>query len=96
MILGTITNSIKSVSELQIDEKSTTAKVDQIIKIAGLVSKQVMDGEGSIPSIDNKKVDNFKDYVDSSIKYFKHMNKLDVTKIKSIGDMYEKMGQFMD
>jgi hypothetical protein len=96
MILGTITNSIKSVSELQIDEKSTTAKVDQIIKIASLVSKQVMDGEGSIPSIDNKKVDNFKDYVDSSIRYFEHMNKLDVTKIKSIGDMYEKMGQFMD
>ena len=96
MSLNVVVDLIKGVQELEFDSTSTTNKINEIIRITKTISSSVSSGTGSIASIDEDKVEIFEDYVDSSIKYFKNINKLDVDKIKSIGDMYDKMGQFME
>lgn len=94
MMLSTVVDLIKSINELVVPSDINN-KVTSIIEATKLVSDQV--GESSnIQSIDEDKVKVFGKYVDDSVKYFKHINKLDVSKIKSLNEMYDKMGQFMD
>ena len=94
LMLSTVVDLIKSINELTVPS-DINAKVTSIIEAAKLVSDQV--GESSsVQSIDENKVKVFGKYVDDSVKYFKHINKLDVSKIKSLNEMYDKMGQFMD
>lgn len=98
LMLNTVVELIKNIQELKLDKKDQndiTTKVSEIIHTAKLVSKTVSGDKNSI-EFDPKKIDQYEDFVDTSIKYFESINKLDTNKIKSIGDMYEKMGQFME
>jgi hypothetical protein len=94
MMLSTVVDLIKSINELVVPSDIST-KVSSIIEAAKLVSDQV--GESSnVQSIDENKVKVFGKYVDDSVKYFKGINDLKVENVKSLADMYIKMGEFMD
>ena len=93
-LLRTITETLSSINNIKLDGNIST-KVTDIINTVRTISTTVSADNDSV-SIDENKVKQFGNFVDDSVKYFKHINKLDVSKVKSIGDMYEKMGQFMD
>jgi hypothetical protein len=56
----------------------------------------VSNKDGEIATVDENKVKQYGKFVDYSESHIKTINKLDVSKVKSLGDMYEKMGQFME
>jgi hypothetical protein len=94
MMLNSVVDLIKSINELTIP-KDINTKVSSIIDAAKIISDQVRT-DGDVQTIDEDKVKSFGKFVDNSIKYFEGINKLDVSKVRSLGDMYEKMGQFME
>ena len=96
MILNTIISLLDSVSKLEFDPTNTKTKVNNIIDIAKSIGVIVSNSDGEIATIDEKKVKQYGKFVDYSESYIKTINKLDVSKVKSLGDMYEKMGQFME
>ena len=93
-LLRTITETLSSINDIKLDGNIST-KVTDIINTVRTISTTVST-DNDLVSIDENKVKQFGNFVDDSVKYFKHINKLDVSKVKSLGDMYEKMGQFMD
>jgi hypothetical protein len=96
VILNTIISLLDSINKLEFDPTNTKTKVNNIIDIAKSIGVIVSNSDGEIATVDEKKVKHFGKYVDDSVKYFEGINKLDVSKVKSLGDMYEKMGQFME
>ena len=93
-LLRTIIDVLNDIDKYNVSG-NISDKVTQIVQTAQIVSASISD-DSKVDTIDPKKVRQFGNFVDDSIKYFKHINKLDVSKVKSIGDMYEKMGQFME
>lgn len=93
-LLRTIIDVLNDVDKYKVSG-NISDKVTQIIQTAQIISASVSD-DSKVDAINAKKVRQFGNFVDDSVKYFKHINKLDVSKVKSLGDMYDKMGQFME
>lgn len=94
MMLGSIVDLIQSINDLKLDPNINN-KVANIVDLAKNITSQVSSSK-TIGSIDEDKVDLFGEYVDDSIKYFKGINNLKIDNVKSLTDMYVKMGEFMD
>ena len=94
--LNTVVSLLDSVNKLKFDPANTKTKVNNIIDVAKSIGVIVSEKDGEIATIDENKVKQYGKFVDYSESYIKSINKLDVSKVKSLGDMYEKMGQFME
>lgn len=94
--LNTVVSLLDSVNKLKFDPANTKTKVNDIIDIAKSIGVIVSEKDGEIATVDENKVKQYGKFVDYTESYIKSINKLDVSKVKSIGDMYEKMGQFME
>jgi hypothetical protein len=95
--LDAVVKVLKGIQDLDSSKLGQTETiVKDVVRIAKIVCDEISKNNLSGSNIDGDKIEGFEKYVDTSIKYFKSINKLDTSKIRSIGDMYEKMGQFMD
>jgi hypothetical protein len=94
--LNTVVSLLDSVNKLKFDPANTKTKVNDIIDVAKSIGVIVSNKDGGIATIDENKVKQYGKFVDYSESYIRTINKLDVSKVKSLGDMYEKMGQFME
>lgn len=94
--LNTVVSLLDSVNKLKFDPANTKTKVNDIIDVAKSIGVIVSNKDGEIATVDENKVKQYGKFVDYSESYIKTINKLDVSKVKSLGDMYEKMGQFME
>lgn len=94
--LNTVVSLLDSVNKLKFNPANTKTKVNDIIDVAKSIGVIVSNKDGEIATVDENKVKQYGKFVDYSESYIKTINKLDVSKVKSLGDMYEKMGQFME
>jgi hypothetical protein len=93
-LITLIAKNLKTLSDIDLNRDTIESKVKQVIELSNIVADNVNSSE--VKSINEDKIKHFGKYVDDSVKYFEGINKLDVSKVKSLGDMYTKMGQFME
>ena len=93
-MLRTIVDVLNSINDFKING-DIAAKTQAIIQTAKTVTDAINGGEGGI-DLDFNKTRRFKKFVDHSITYIEGINKLDINKVRTLSDMYEKMGEFMD
>ena len=94
--IATLVDLIEKIAKFDVNEQAVTTKVNQIIKLSGIVSTQISSSDNTVNTINDTKVKSFTTYANDSIKFMQQINKLDADKVVKYTDMWVKMTEFMD